>query len=244
MNKLIKKFEFEGNDVRTVKQGEDVWFVAKDVCDILEINNPSQALSRLEYYEKSSIILNDGTAGNPKRLAVSESGLYSLIFSSRKKEAKEFRLWVTRDVLPAIRREGIYVADEATDEQKLYNYNMLETSFNAIGAEFFLESFKKCMLFHEENKTRLSYERRSKNRRPDKLRGHAESRIMIMERILQVAQKRSEEYRLDYKWELKSLVDEAIKEILLNIKTVKHNQTRGSQAQLKWKLKQIEKVIS
>jgi len=64
-------------------------------------------LSRLDYDEKNTIILNDGI-GNPTKLAVNESGLYSLIMSSRKPEAKRFKKWVTAEVLPAIRKTGRY----------------------------------------------------------------------------------------------------------------------------------------
>ncbi len=92
------------------KDGEP-WFVAKDVCDCLGINNPRQALTRLEADEKNTVILNDGIKkrGNPNLSVVSESGLYTLIMSARKKEAVAFQKWVTREVLPSIRRHGAYV---------------------------------------------------------------------------------------------------------------------------------------
>jgi len=93
--------------MRVITTEGDPWFVAKDVCGILELNNVSQALSRLDYDEKNTIILNDGI-GNPTKLAVNESGLYSLIMSSRKPEAKRFKKWVTAEVLPAIRKTGRY----------------------------------------------------------------------------------------------------------------------------------------
>lgn len=95
-------------NVRIILQDNDPWFVAKDVCDCLEINNSRQALSRLDDDEKNSVILNDGTAGNPEKSIVNEYGLYSLVLSSRKPEAKEFKRWITHDVLPALRRTGSY----------------------------------------------------------------------------------------------------------------------------------------
>lgn len=61
--------------------------------------------------EKSSVILNDGTPGNPEKSVVNEYGLYSLVLSSRKPEAKEFKRWITHDVIPQIRKTGQYVAD-------------------------------------------------------------------------------------------------------------------------------------
>ena len=92
-------------------QGQEAWFVAKDVCNCLEINNSRQALIRLDDDEKSSVILNDGTPGNPEKSVVNEYGLYSLVLSSRKPEAKEFKRWITHDVIPQIRKTGQYVAD-------------------------------------------------------------------------------------------------------------------------------------
>lgn len=95
-------------NVRIILQDNEPWFVAKDICDCLEINNSRQALSRLDDDEKNSVILNDGTAGNPEKSIVNEYGLYSLVLSSRKPEAKEFKRWITHDVLPALRRTGSY----------------------------------------------------------------------------------------------------------------------------------------
>lgn len=95
-------------NVRIILQDNEPWFVAKDICDCLEINNSRQALSRLDDDEKNSVILNDGTAGNPEKSIVNEYGLYSLVLSSRKPEAKEFKRWITHDVLPALRKTGSY----------------------------------------------------------------------------------------------------------------------------------------
>ena len=109
-NELPQIFEnTEFGEMRVITMDNEPWFVAKDVCDILELNNVSQALSRLDEDEKNTIILNDGI-GNPNKLAVNESGLYSLIMSSRKPEAKRFKKWVTSEVLPAIRKTGNYQA--------------------------------------------------------------------------------------------------------------------------------------
>ena len=95
-------------NVRIILQDNEPWFVAKDVCDCLEINNSRQALSRLDDDEKNSVILNDGIPGNPEKSIVNEYGLYSLVLSSRKPEAKEFKRWITHEVLPALRRTGNY----------------------------------------------------------------------------------------------------------------------------------------
>lgn len=110
-------------NVRIILQDNEPWFVAKDVCDCLEINNSRQALSRLDYDEKNSVILNDGTAGNPEKSIVNEYGLYSLVLSSRKPEAKEFKRWITHDVLPSLRKYGTYsmnIPRTLPDALKLY----------------------------------------------------------------------------------------------------------------------------
>lgn len=93
--------------LRTVWIDGEPWFVAKDVCQMLGIKNPRDAVSRLDDDEKGVAIAD--TPGGPQEMAsVSESGLYSLIFQSAKAEAKVFRRWVTSEVLPALRREGVY----------------------------------------------------------------------------------------------------------------------------------------
>lgn len=115
VNELSKVFEFNGSQVRTVKMNGEPWFVAKDVCDILELDNSSQALTRLDADEKNTITLNEGI-GNPLKSVVSESGLYSLILSSRKPEAKQFKKWITSEVLPAIRQTGSYSIQKSPAE--------------------------------------------------------------------------------------------------------------------------------
>ena len=94
-------------DVRIILQNDEPWFVAKDVCECLEISNSRQALSRLDTDEKADVILNDGSQ-NRKMNIVNEYGLYNVVLSSRKPEAKEFKRWITHEVLPAIRKTGSY----------------------------------------------------------------------------------------------------------------------------------------
>ncbi|WP_018126127.1 BRO-like protein [Desulfovibrio oxyclinae] len=100
-------FDFDGSAVRVVMREDEPWFVAKDVCGVLDIGNSRQAVSRLEEDEKG-VITSDTLGGSQKVSAVSESGLYALIFTSRKPEARRFRKWVTSEVLPAIRKHGRY----------------------------------------------------------------------------------------------------------------------------------------
>ena len=108
MNNELTIFNYGQSEVRTII-GEDgePWFVAKDVCMVLDLSNISMSLSRLDDDEKGiSTIYTLG--GLQKMLTVSESGLYELIFNSRKPEAKAFKRWVRTDVLPSIRKTGAY----------------------------------------------------------------------------------------------------------------------------------------
>ena len=117
MNNSIQRFDFKGAALCTlIDENGEPWFVAKDVCDVLELSNVGQALARLDNDEKSSITLNDGTPGNPNRAIVSESGLYALVLASRKPEAHEFKRWVTHEVLPQIRKTGGYIPTSEADD--------------------------------------------------------------------------------------------------------------------------------
>jgi prophage antirepressor-like protein len=103
MNEL-KVFKFETKEVRAEIINDVPWFVAKDVCEILEIQNVTQAVQRLDTDERS--ILNIGRQGDAN--IINESGLYSLVLTSTKPEAKKFKKWITSEVIPSIRKTGSY----------------------------------------------------------------------------------------------------------------------------------------
>jgi prophage antirepressor-like protein len=96
------------NDLTIIEIDGEVWFVASEVCALLDIKNVSDAVGRLDEDEKNTIAITEGIRGNPNKTIISESGLYSLIFRSTKPFAKTFRRWVTREVIPAIRKTGAY----------------------------------------------------------------------------------------------------------------------------------------
>lgn len=100
----------EMGTIRTeVDNDKNAWFVAKDVCDALGLANSRKATASLEDDEKRvSLIVTP--SGKQEMTIVNESGLYNLIFQSRKPEAKRFRKWVTAEVLPTIRKYGQYPA--------------------------------------------------------------------------------------------------------------------------------------
>lgn len=105
-------FAFRGHNIRTLLRNGEPWFVAKDVCEVLELGNVTRALDGLEEDEKMTLTnskSHSGQRGGAQFLnIVNESGLYALIFKSRKPEAKAFRRWVTSEVLPTLRRTGRY----------------------------------------------------------------------------------------------------------------------------------------
>jgi prophage antirepressor-like protein len=145
MSNLVK-FDFNNHPVRTVNKDSAVWFVAKDICDVLGITNTSDALKSLDEDEKTTIANSDSQAGHGAQsyLAISESGFYKLVFKSRKKIAKDFTKWVTSEVLPAIREKGGYVNPTATNEQIITLISSLrEEAYYRALAELECKSLKK-----------------------------------------------------------------------------------------------------
>lgn len=110
-NLAIFSNESFGN-VRITMIDGNPWFVAKDVCDCLEIGNPYTSLALLDVDEKTTLhsmeTLNDSTGLRKDSCIINESGLYSLVLRSRKPEAKAFKRWITHEVLPSIRKTGGY----------------------------------------------------------------------------------------------------------------------------------------
>lgn len=109
-------FEYSGRQVRVIDRDGDPWFIAKDACDVLGLDNVGQALAGLDDDERGFITIADGTPGNPNRAIVSEPGLYSLILRSRKPEARAFKRWVTHEVIPSIRKTGSFAVPESREQ--------------------------------------------------------------------------------------------------------------------------------
>ena len=111
MQSALEVFNYEGTRVRTVMKDGEVWFVAKDVCDVLELTNPTEAIRALDDDEKSTLRISEGTSpkgGNPNVNIINEPGLYALVFRSNKPEAKAFARWVRHEVLPQVMHTGSY----------------------------------------------------------------------------------------------------------------------------------------
>ena len=119
MNEL-KIFKNEAfGEIRTVEIGGEPWFVGKDVTEILGYANPSKALS--DHVDEEDKLNNESLSSLGQRggWLINESGLYSLILSSKLPTARAFKRWVTSEVLPSIRKHGLYATDELLDNPDL-----------------------------------------------------------------------------------------------------------------------------
>jgi anti-repressor protein len=126
-------FEKGGWKVRTLTKNDEPWFVARDVCAALGVGNITDALCRLDPDEKEFDLIE--TLGGKQEMGiVSEPGLYSLALGSKKPEAKEFKRWITHEVLPAIRKHGMY-ATPATVEAMLADPDTMIKTLQALKDE-------------------------------------------------------------------------------------------------------------
>lgn len=118
----LSTFRFLDQHVRVLQRADgEPWFVAADVCAALDLGNPTMALRRLDDEKALNSIegLSKLAGGNEQANIINESGLYSLILTSRKPEAKRFKKWVTADMLPAIRRQGYYTTSNVATRERL-----------------------------------------------------------------------------------------------------------------------------
>lgn len=116
MSEIQKFMNEDFGTIRTVNVNGDPWFVAKDVCDILGVQNVTQSMQQLEDFERS--MFNIGRQGEVN--IISESGFYTLVLRSRKPIAKPFRLWVTQEILPQIRQTGGYIPIKEEEPNELF----------------------------------------------------------------------------------------------------------------------------
>lgn len=108
----------EFGDVRTLEIDGKPYFVGRDVAAALGYSNTRDALAKhVDYEDKNTVAIRDGNKGNPKLVAINESGLYSLIFASKLPSAKRFKRWVTSEVLPMLRKTGKYSLTDDEPEQ-------------------------------------------------------------------------------------------------------------------------------
>jgi prophage antirepressor-like protein len=139
VEKKLQVFENEEfGKVRVLEMDGQPWFVGKDVADILNYRNTRDALKKhVDEEDKADVAIHDGSQ-NRNMTVINESGLYSLILSSKLPQAKKFKRWVTSEVLPSIRRHGAYITGETLEK-------MLQSS------EFTSELLNKLLAEREEN---------------------------------------------------------------------------------------------
>lgn len=117
MNNEIQQFDFKGATLRTLTDEDGgPWFAAKDVCNVLGYMNASKAIS--DHVDSEDKLYNESLSSLGQRggWLVNESGLYSLVLSSKLPTAKEFKRWVTHEVLPSIRKHGAYMTQQTLDK--------------------------------------------------------------------------------------------------------------------------------
>ena len=134
----LQIFKYQDKQIRTVERNGEPWWVLKDVCEVLEINNHKMTAQRLDVDEVSQTDLTDSLGRQQNTTIVNEAGLYNVILRSDKPQAKPFRRWVTNEVLPTIRKTGGYVANDdlflntyfpsADEATKLFVRTSLESS--------------------------------------------------------------------------------------------------------------------
>jgi anti-repressor protein len=117
MGELIKIFDYQAKTVRTIVKDGQPWFVAKDVCEVLELSNHKDAISRLAESMKSVVGIADPHGRTQDTTVISEAGVYKLVFTSRKPEAEKFTDWIAQEVLPQIRQTGSYSIEPKSDEE-------------------------------------------------------------------------------------------------------------------------------
>lgn len=105
----LQIFTYQGNDLRTIEKDGEIWWVLKDVCEVLGIAKTDSVTRRLDDDEKDTHLMST-PSGTQNMTIINEPGLYNVILRSDKPEAKDFKRWVTHDVLPSIRKTGAYVA--------------------------------------------------------------------------------------------------------------------------------------
>lgn len=112
-------FNFHGQDVRTVTINNEPYFVGKDVAEVLGYTNPRQALKSHVDEDDKGVSKFDTLGGKQDLVIINESGMYSLVLSSKLPQAKEFKRWVTSEVLPTIRKHGMYATDQLLNDPDL-----------------------------------------------------------------------------------------------------------------------------
>lgn len=136
--------EADFSNLTTIEINGEAWFVASEVCRLLGIRNSRDAVSRLDDDEKVLSVLPT-PSGNVRTYIVSESGLYNLIFKSKKESAKKFRKWVTQEVIPTIRKTGGYGKNRLQTPNFVIrfndNYDRTDKGYFSVISELFIRLY-------------------------------------------------------------------------------------------------------
>jgi len=154
---LMTNFNYNGSVIRTIIDDEDnVWFAGVDVCNQLDYSNSYQTCMKLDEDERKLDSITDSQGKQKETLTINEYGLYSLILSSSKPEAKAFKRWITHEVLPSIRKSGKYSTDEAQEREDSIQalVAVIERIENEIGDLKFAVSEKKKLQEQKEAELR------------------------------------------------------------------------------------------
>ena len=115
---MNQDFNYNNLPVRTLTDGnEETWFAGIDVCNILEYANPHSAIEKLDEDERKLDSVKLSSGQGRKTWIINESGLYSLILTSRKPEAKAFKRWITHEILPSIRKAGKFTSEQEQEHE-------------------------------------------------------------------------------------------------------------------------------
>ncbi|MEH2200219.1 BRO-N domain-containing protein [Nostoc sp.] len=123
----LSVFNFESHEIRFVGTADSPWWVAADICKVLEIQNPTQAMDKLDDDERAMLSIGQFTKTISVN-CVNESGLYSLVLTSRKPQAKRFKKWLTSEVIPAIRKTGTYAVSSVAIAKHPTSLSLIDTS--------------------------------------------------------------------------------------------------------------------
>lgn len=134
-NQILIFTNSQFGEIRTIK-GENIepWFVGKDVATLLGYKDASKAIcDRVDEEDKTSLLIQQsGSNYKAKTSFINESGLYSLILSSKHPQAKAFKHWVTSEVLPSIRNHGVYLSDQSLENARRLGYCLLWRSTSRV----------------------------------------------------------------------------------------------------------------
>lgn len=242
---ITKENEMFGT-LKVIMMDEEPWFIGKEIAEKLGYSNASKAvINHVDEEDKIKEMIAHSQNGNvvkTQTTLINESGLYSLILSSKLPEAKQFKRWVTSEVLPSIRKYGAYISDDedtVDNDYIRFAFGQLKKTFSECPIENLLDTYNECMLWHKVNKTRIPYAKNSKKRK-DATHTVNESKIMIMEKINKVLDDRSIALCSNNKFGLVSEINNVRLQIKDDIKKQNNLSNRGKLGQANAKIKKLQ----